>query len=851
MANPSLPPKLIPVANYTVQGDENQFTFKFVVESNEDLYVYVNGLEVSRNFYTVTGIGSDSGGEVTIDKQQQPLSPGDTVTLSRFTLPEQLTTFLRAGDFTADAVNAEFARLYALMQEQRRDLDSAEGVSSDLQEQITENDKKRQDGDKALQSQVNTNKEKIETLGGYYGASNPVKQWVEGATTSSPFQRFYFPDETPGEKSYTWNAPLASTGNVITLGESPVGDSNWQQWDLSYFDLYEVAPKPWMEGEVNEAWQRRIYQPKDESGTNVGAEVVLISRIDAEMKAEPDDNFVFSEYTSIAKYKVYAGESLNELVMELSKSKLAYIKPEDYNINQLPVVTIELQSGYVMDEQLLVQGVSLGWLAITSIDPIVTIKRSALINSISGRYPAFGARLMGELPVIAALFEMDSSGDGSEFPDGIPDGKTYEQINIVRDGVFTTTSNSFIAVNCGVRNAAGRGYHAANGGIAQAGAADFSGASQAVARVSNGTIANLRDFKGTDGKHNGLQLTNAVVSMPRADFSRSAYCGLFAQASMVLAQDAVFDGCQSADVNAGYDGAIYSDQASNINLAGGSAKNSGRVCLEAYASKIVLFDKKSGRIFNGSGAAEDAIIESSSIIIGNDSDFSSPGGMVLRSTDAVEVNLTSAILSDAGGGVADIKGGNCTLRGANCEGPATVGVFVSRNATVCLDDANLKGHSNAINGDGDCDVSAIGVDITNCGNAAVVANSSARINIRASKAAGSKATVTNGGEIDAYQSDVEMSQTPNRQMPAGLIKSEKVTYNKGSSVMSPSESSITIQSGINSAFQVSNEDIAVTAGGDLSGNTFFVTVGSNNEFSINLSGDLSHSGIRFNWQVSI
>ncbi|QGZ13277.1 tail fiber protein [Vibrio phage NF] len=543
--------------------------------------------------------------------------------------------------------------------------------------------------------------------------------------------------------------------------------------------------------------------------------------------------------------------SINEAISFLSKKYASYVDPKTYNLNQLPIFRILLLSGFVMREQLLVQGVYLGWAVIVAEDAEVTIARESLITPLSGRYPAFGARMNATLPVIGAQFVMDESGDGSEFEGGIPSGKTYDEINAVRDGVFTTSASSFIAANCGVKNASGRGYHVSNGGMSVASGANFQGARQAVARVANGTMANLRDFQGQNGKHNGCQFTNAFVSMPRADFSGSAYCGIFSQGSIIRGQDVSLDNCQSATVNAGYDGAIYADGGSEIYLAGGSADDSGRAVIEAYNSKIVLFDSKSNRSFSAARSSSDSIIEQSSIIIANNIDLSDSGGTCLNSTDAIDINLTGGNLTNPAVSVAEIKGGNVNLRGVSGAGTSSKGVFTSRNATVVLDDGDLKGHAEAINADGDSDVSAISLDIENCGNNAVVANSSARVNLRASISSGSKATVLNGGEIDAYNCDIELSQTPNRQMPDGLIKSEKVTYNKGSVVIPPGSTEIEVDSGIDSSFPISNEDVSVTPGGGFSGVTFYVQITTDQKFKIKLVDGAGHAGMRFNWQALI
>lgn len=244
MTIPALPEKLTPVINYVVQGSENQFTFKFLVVNDDDMYVYQNGVQIPQRNYTITGINNDAGGEVTINTTLNPLSIGDVITLSRFTLPEQLTEFLRLGDFTAEAVNAEFTRIYQLLQEFRRDISENESETGKLQEQISEN------------------REDIDKLGSLSAAAfKGVKEWKQGEQVTDRFQRYFYPNPTQGEPSYTWSAPLASNSNPITMGASPIGDDNWQTWDVSRLDL-TIAQE--------EILGEKIYKGSNGVGVEVG-----------------------------------------------------------------------------------------------------------------------------------------------------------------------------------------------------------------------------------------------------------------------------------------------------------------------------------------------------------------------------------------------------------------------------------------------------------------------------------------------------------------------------------------------------------------------------------------------------
>jgi len=119
---------------------------------------------------------------------------------------------------------------------------------------------------------------------------------------------------------------------------------------------------------------------------------------------------------------------------------------------------ISLLTGFEMAEQVLVSGIDLSWITITSVDAEVTITRSALTTAFEGRYPVFGAR-RGKLPVISALFNMDTSGTGTD-----------------RDGIYVTDgAGASISSGCGVKNAGGTGLNVASAGYANASRSNFSG----------------------------------------------------------------------------------------------------------------------------------------------------------------------------------------------------------------------------------------------------------------------------------------------------------------------------------------------------------------------------------------
>lgn len=138
---------------------------------------------------------------------------------------------------------------------------------------------------------------------------------------------------------------------------------------------------------------------------------------------------------------------------------------------EVPQATINLLSGFVMAEQVLVKGVDLSWITITGVDAETMITRSALTRSFAGRYPAFGA-FRGTLPVIRQLFNMDASG-----------------VSNSRDGVHCYFGRCNINSSCGVKNAGGNGICADYGSTINAEGANASGAGNyGIIAMKNSTI---------------------------------------------------------------------------------------------------------------------------------------------------------------------------------------------------------------------------------------------------------------------------------------------------------------------------------------------------------------------------
>lgn len=119
----------IPLDQYVSTAGQTDFNFTYMIFATTDIKVYVNGvLKTITTDYTVKTAGGATitsadlpmdGGKVVFIT---PLALNDAVSLSRDIPISRLTGYSVAGAFRADVVNAEFTKIYAVMQQLERDL---------------------------------------------------------------------------------------------------------------------------------------------------------------------------------------------------------------------------------------------------------------------------------------------------------------------------------------------------------------------------------------------------------------------------------------------------------------------------------------------------------------------------------------------------------------------------------------------------------------------------------------------------------------------------------------------------------------------------------------------------------
>ncbi|OQY25511.1 MAG: hypothetical protein B6244_14945 [Candidatus Cloacimonetes bacterium 4572_55] len=136
--------------------------------------------------------------------------------------------------------------------------------------------------------------------------------------------------------------------------------------------------------------------------------------------------------------------------------------------------TINLLTGFVMAEQVLVRGLDLGWITITGVDAETTITHTALTTDFSSAdygfeaYPAFGVSRSGVLPRIGQMFRFSTAGVGGN-----------------KHGIMAVGagSNTDVLSGCGVADAGTHGIYAYRGSTINAEAADASGAGTSMLKL--------------------------------------------------------------------------------------------------------------------------------------------------------------------------------------------------------------------------------------------------------------------------------------------------------------------------------------------------------------------------------
>lgn len=471
---------------------------------------------------------------------------------------------------------------------------------------------------------------------------------------------------------------------------------------------------------------------------------VSFARLADDIRAEADVTFTVGSGGDFA--------TINEAITAASK---LYSRP--YSAGGI-TVEISLLTGFVMAEQVLVSGVDLGFITITSVDSVVYVDPSAITAQLAGSdsgEPVFGVTNGGVLPTIGVQFEYQSQQSGTKA--GV--------------AVFNGSKARFLA-GSGVRKAA-RGlavYYNSEASVAIPGL-----------RNSNMSFDQYGvDFSDTDGRaldvHNGSR-----VSLPRSLFNNS---GTTADASVYGIWGVDIDIMQSQIKNAK---ATVSTSAA-VRLRDGS-KGCFRECDVSgsagngyYFSHGTIADCRfdPAGVMSSAGANNCALIglhaDGGCIVDATSLTATGCGSIGILSESASNVTAAGADVSNSDGdGFVARNSGIMAAHDGIANNCATRGVFSFSNGFIGFENGSATGCNEAIVAHRGSKVHAEGATCTGYTINGVIANRGSHISLYGAscRKAGSDTTtdisVGGGSTIAANTATGGVSQTANSVTASGVI----------------------------------------------------------------------------------
>ncbi|MFK3936702.1 right-handed parallel beta-helix repeat-containing protein [Alkalihalobacillus sp. NPDC078783] len=360
-----------------------------------------------------------------------------------------------------------------------------------------------------------------------------------------------------------------------------------------------------------------------------------------------------------------------------------------YQRNQI-CVELVLAKGFIMKEQVLVRGLNLSWILITSEDTEVPIQRSALTTELNAEmFPAFGVT-NGSSPIIGVLFNMDKTGDGTGRC-GVyaSDGATLTLLpkagvkNATYKGMFANRASTINAHETIFTGAGDDGAYALNASTINANGVDASNAGNRCVRANRGSTISVHNAKlnGSKGEANVLAFHGSTINAWNAQCNNSAGEGIKAiynsriNARSTTVNDSAKIGIycdDSSSVSAsratvlrskGY--AIYALNNSNIDLRNAIISDSNDIAV--FANRASTINAHEATITNTKGEAAVQAQHSStinawgSVVTGSQKDL-------CVCVHASRVNMKSSDLRNTKGrivyaeGVSNVELSTCDVR---------------------------------------------------------------------------------------------------------------------------------------------------------------------------------------------
>jgi hypothetical protein len=278
--------------------------------------------------------------------------------------------------------------------------------------------------------------------------------------------------------------------------------------------------------------------------------------------------------------------------------KDAYRKYKPIYDNTGITVTINLLSGFTLEEQVLVRGLNLGWITITGEDAETIIDNTSLTVNFTttdygfSSYPAFGVSKGGTLPRIDQLFRFDVAGVGGEKHGvmAIGAGSSAEITaskgvkNAGTHGIVATRGSTINASSANASGAGNSGIFATQGSTINAGLADATGSGTYGIYATRGSTINASSANASGAGTHGIFATRgSTINAESADASGADTYGIFAALGSTI-------NAESADASGAGTYGIYAINGSTINASSALIQNqtTGTNCIKILNGSTII-----------------------------------------------------------------------------------------------------------------------------------------------------------------------------------------------------------------------------------------------------------------------
>lgn len=352
--------------------------------------------------------------------------------------------------------------------------------------------------------------------------------------------------------------------------------------------------------------------------------------------------------------------TVNEALKALSKRSPEYKKKGHK-------VEVKLKSGFVMREQVLLNGMNLGWVTITSESSTVNVSRESLTTSFGSenKYPLLGGRSNAILPVLGTLFVMDETGEA-----------------LSRDGIYLEDkSDILVLAGCGVQNAGGYGIRAFDGCRVAARNAKFNKAHERGCMISQGSTIDAPgiDLSEAKGRNGFRAYRGAIANIEGANISNCAEVAVrVSESSVVDMQGSNISGAGRANLeDSGQALRVYG--ASSVYASGVIASNAAGNCIEVSTNATVVAD---GSDLSGAGGIGVYAYYGGSVVVSS-SNITRAGQESVRASSGAFICADNADMRTSSGASACLAefGGKIYANNANASGNV-VGFQCSRAGEI-------------------------------------------------------------------------------------------------------------------------------------------------------------------------